>query len=64
MNANLPHLQRFVERELRYRELSGTLTPNLLSPEEVIDEAIARALDETVEKPDRLALETTPGAES
>lgn len=57
VNANLPRLQRFVERELSHREISGALRAGLLTPEEVIDEAIANALDEKVEKPDRLALE-------
>jgi RNA polymerase sigma factor (sigma-70 family) len=57
VNANLPRLQRYVDRELSYRESADLLPPNLVTDEEVIDEAIARALDDTVEKPDRLALE-------
>ena len=32
INANLPTLERFVNRELRYRESSGQLTVNLVSP--------------------------------
>ncbi|HXZ80651.1 MAG TPA: HPF/RaiA family ribosome-associated protein [Terriglobales bacterium] len=56
VNANLSRLQRFVERELRYRESLGELTPFQLRSEEVIDEAIANALSDG-EKPEKLALE-------
>jgi ribosome-associated translation inhibitor RaiA len=57
INANLGRLRRFVERELRFRESSGTLAPDQLSPEEVIDEAVAGALGNGIEKPEKLALE-------
>ncbi len=56
VNANLPRLQRFVARELRYRESIGELQPYQLRGEEVIDETIANALDHE-EKPEKLALE-------
>ena len=56
VNANLPRLQRFVERELRFRENNGELRPHQLSGREVISEAIARALDHD-DKPEKLALE-------
>lgn len=56
VNANLPRLQRFVERELRFRENSGELRPYQLSTREVISEAIANALGND-NKPDKLALE-------
>jgi len=56
INANLPRLQRFVEREIRFRENNGELRPHQLSPHEVISEAIANALDNE-DKPEKLALE-------
>ena len=57
INANLGALSRYVERELRYRENIGALRPNQLTPEEVVDEAVANALGSNGEKPERLALE-------
>jgi len=57
INANLSRLERFVERELRYREANGFLQPNLVSREEVVDEAIAAALGEEEERPELLSLE-------
>jgi RNA polymerase sigma factor (sigma-70 family) len=56
VDANLPRLRRFVDRELRYRENNGELRPNQLRPDEVIGEAIASALDHE-QKPEKLALE-------
>lgn len=56
VNANLPRLRRFVEREIAYREANGDLQPDQLRVDEVIDEAIANALDQQ-EKPEKLALE-------
>jgi RNA polymerase sigma factor (sigma-70 family) len=57
INANLGRLERFVERELRYREANGLLQPNLTSREEVVDEAIAAALGDEEERPELLSLE-------
>lgn len=57
VNANFRRLKLFVEREVSFRESSGQLEPGSLSEEEVVDEAVARALDERMEKPDRLGLE-------
>lgn len=57
VNLNLPRLQRFVERELRYREASGRLREGQISPEEVIDEAISNALDDHKERPEKVTLE-------
>ena len=57
VNANLPRLERFVERELRYRETTGQVRPGLITREEVVDEVIARALGEEEEKPELLSLE-------
>jgi len=56
VNANLSRLQRFIERELRFRENNGELRAYQISPREVISEAIANALDHE-EKPEKLALE-------
>jgi RNA polymerase sigma factor (sigma-70 family) len=57
VNANLIRLDRFVERELYFRETSEETTADSVSKEEVIDEVIARALGDGADKPDRLALE-------
>src|SRR5437868_7653375 len=57
VNANVQRLQRFIERELRYRVNNGQLRPNLISTEEVLDEAIANALGDEEEKPEVLSLE-------
>lgn len=57
VNANLGRLERFVERELYFRETADELTPDSITKEEVIDEAIAHALGDGAEKPERLALE-------
>jgi DNA-directed RNA polymerase specialized sigma24 family protein/ribosome-associated translation inhibitor RaiA len=57
VNANLGRLQRFVERELYFRETSEELPADSLTKEEVIDEAIARALADSHDKPERLAIE-------
>jgi RNA polymerase sigma factor (sigma-70 family) len=57
LNANLRRLRLYVEREISFREDSGDLERESLSWEEVVDEAVARALDERVEKPDRIGLE-------
>jgi len=57
VNANLARLDRFVEREIYFREAEDTLVPDTVSKEEVIDEAIAAALGDGQEKPEKLALE-------
>src|SRR5579872_6077674 len=57
VNANLRRLQRFVERELVFRENADQLAPDQVTPEEVVDEAVASALGDGLEKPERLALE-------
>ena len=56
INANLSRLERFVERELIFREAAGS-SPDFPSKEEIVDEAIARALGDGENKPDRLGLE-------
>ena len=57
VNANLRRLQRYVERELAFRENADLLAPDQVTTEEVVDEAIANALGDGQEKPERLALE-------
>jgi RNA polymerase sigma factor (sigma-70 family) len=59
VNINLPRLERFVEREIYFRETADQVVPESISKDEVIDETIAAALGETPgrEKPERLALE-------
>jgi ribosome-associated translation inhibitor RaiA len=57
VNANLARLDRFVEREIYFREAAEQMPPDSVAKEEIIDEVIARALGEGTEKPERLALE-------
>lgn len=57
INANFRRLRIFVERELSFRENSGDIAVDSISPEEIIDEAVARALDDRIDKPVRLGLE-------
>jgi len=57
LNANLERLRRYVERELRFRRDSGQRRLEEISVEEVIDEAVANALDEHRPRPEKIALE-------
>jgi len=57
VNVNLARLERFVEREIYFREAQDALPPDTLSTAEVIDETIAAAMGNDQEKPERLALE-------
>jgi len=57
VNVNLSRLERFVEREIYFREASDLVAPDSITKDEVIDETIAAALGEGQEKPERLALE-------
>jgi len=57
VNANLARLDRFVEREIYFREAAEQMPPNSVAKEEIIDEVIVRALGDGTEKPERLALE-------
>jgi RNA polymerase sigma factor (sigma-70 family) len=50
-------LRLFIEREIYFRENSGDLGSGTVNVEEVLDEVVARALDEKIEKPDRVGLE-------
>jgi RNA polymerase sigma factor (sigma-70 family) len=57
VNANLSRLERFVERELYFREAAEQMAPDSVTKDEVIDEVIAGALANGGDKPDKLALE-------
>jgi RNA polymerase sigma factor (sigma-70 family) len=57
INGNFARLERFIERELFFRESASDLQPGSLAMEEVIDEVAALALDDHALKPDRIALE-------
>jgi RNA polymerase sigma factor (sigma-70 family) len=60
VNVNLSRLERYVEREIYFREASGLVQPDSVSKDEVIDETIAAALTDGgdgLEQPERLALE-------
>jgi RNA polymerase sigma factor (sigma-70 family) len=57
VNVNLSRLERFVEREIYFRETSDFIEPDSITTNEVIDETIAAALGDAHEKPERLALE-------
>ena len=60
VNVNLSRLERFVEREIYFREASGFIAPDSITTNEVIDETIAAALGDGAdgkEKPERLSLE-------
>lgn len=57
INANLGRLERFVDREIAYREASALIPVDLITRDEVIDEAVARAMGNGEEKPERVALE-------
>jgi DNA-directed RNA polymerase specialized sigma24 family protein/ribosome-associated translation inhibitor RaiA len=57
VNANLSRLERFVEREIFFRETADQVIQDSISKEEVIDETIAAALADSREKPEKLALE-------
>lgn len=57
IDVNFPRLQRFIQRELQYREDQVNLEPGKIAVEDVVNEAIANALDEHNEKPERMKLE-------
>jgi RNA polymerase sigma factor (sigma-70 family) len=58
VNANLSRLDRFVERELIFRQSAEQISEDSVTKDEVVDEVIARALGDGAEKPDRLTLES------
>jgi len=57
IDVNLPRLERFVQRHVAYRESLGELQPDQVATEDVVAEAIANALSDDFEKPERVKLE-------
>lgn len=57
LNANLPRLRRYVERQIAYRESQEQLTNGQVAVDDVISEAIANALGDHNDAPERLKLE-------
>ncbi|MGH9512299.1 MAG: RNA polymerase sigma factor [Terriglobales bacterium] len=57
VNTHLGRLERFVERELYFREVTGQMSPDSVTKDEVVDEVVVRALSGLEEDHDRLALE-------
>lgn len=56
INANLSRLERYIERELRFRESVGQIEPDSASKDEVLDEVIVEALS-AEERPQRGSVE-------
>src|SRR5580704_9203852 len=54
VNINLPRLQRFIRRELDYREHQGQLAPGQIEVEDVVGEAIANALGDQADRSERM----------
>jgi len=57
VDINLLRLKRFIQRELQYREDQDQLSPNQITVEDVVNEAIANALGEQDDKPEKMKLE-------
>src|SRR6516165_2133496 len=57
IDANLSGLRRFVERELAHRLSEGQLLRDQILVDDVVGEAIANALGERHDKPERMRLE-------
>ena len=57
IDVSLPRLEGFVERQIAYRESLGELSPDQVAPEDVVAEAIATALSDELEKPERIKIE-------
>ena len=57
VDVNLPRLKRFIQRELDFREREGQIPPGQMAVDDVVGEAIADALSEQHDKPERMKLE-------
>ncbi len=57
IDVNLPRLKRLIQRELEHRESEGQISPGQLTVDDVVSEAIADALSEQQDKPERMKLE-------
>lgn len=58
IDVNFPRLRRYIERELQYREDQEQLQPDQVAVEDVVNEAIANALSEQDDKPERMKVES------
>ncbi len=57
VNVNLPRLERFIQRELDYRESQGRLQPGQVAVEDVVGEAIGNALSDQQDSPEPIHVE-------
>jgi DNA-directed RNA polymerase specialized sigma24 family protein/ribosome-associated translation inhibitor RaiA len=57
IDVNLHRLERFVRRQLAYRESLGELPSGLVAPEDVLAEAVATSLSDEIEKPECIKIE-------
>lgn len=57
VNANLPRLRRFIQRELRTREDDEHIARGSITVDDVVGEAIGDALGESHERPEKVRLE-------
>ncbi len=57
VDVDLPRLKLFIQRELDFREREGQIPPGQIAVDEVVGEAIAEALSEQYDKPERMKLE-------
>jgi RNA polymerase sigma factor (sigma-70 family) len=57
IDVNLPRLERFIHRQIAYLESLGELLPDQVAAEDVVAEAIANALGDELEKPERMKIE-------
>ncbi len=57
VDVNLPRLRRFIQRELDFREREGQIQLGQLAVDDIVGEAIADALGDQHDKPERMKLE-------
>jgi RNA polymerase sigma factor (sigma-70 family) len=57
IDVSLPRLEQFVKRQIAYRESLGEIVTDQVAPEDVVAEAIATALSDELEKPERIKIE-------
>src|SRR5438132_1147907 len=57
VNVNLSRLERFVDREIYFREAQDLIPTDSITKEEVIDETIIATLKDGMEKPEQLTME-------
>jgi RNA polymerase sigma-70 factor, ECF subfamily len=57
IDVNLPRLKRFIQRELAYRVDQGQIPSGQIAIDDVLSEAIADALGEQHDRPERMKLE-------